>query len=68
MHPFHKTIHISTCSNTCHTALLIAAVICVTFIACHGCHEVESTNRQAIKSGLQQKQLEGTTTTAWQKP
>ena len=50
------------------TAIMISFAICITFIASHGCHQVMLTKREAIKNGLQEKQLQGTTMTAWQKP
>lgn len=41
-------------NNKLH-GIIILALIVITIIAMHGCHETENTKREAIKAGLMQQ-------------
>lgn len=63
-----KEIKIDICDNTGVSLTLTVLFICATTISLGGCHMMEETQRQAIKSGLVQKQQQAPGVVVWTKP
>lgn len=50
------------------TTIITTLIVFSAAVILNGCHEYEKTRREAIKAGLVESQLGGSTGTHWTKP
>lgn len=59
---------IEMCEDSRIAIVLTCLIVLASVVILGGCHEYETTKREAIKAGLVESQLGGTTQTHWTKP